>query len=90
MYFESIKYYQRVYFPNIPLVCPVKSGPIYTYNITEDCDDAKDNGFGVELPNGRYQFVIHIWTKTDPYVFFATWQIEVWAREAVLRGEDTF
>jgi hypothetical protein len=68
----------------------LKPGPVYAYNITLEVAKKQANrstkGFGIELPNGRYLFTLHFFTKTDPYTFFLQWQLDVYNR----LGEENF
>jgi hypothetical protein len=37
----------------------------------------KENGFGIELPNGKYRFTFKVFTDNDPFVWLLQWQLEV-------------
>lgn len=36
------------------------------------------NGLGIELPNGKYRYVLKFSTKSDPYFYFLQWQLDTY------------
>jgi hypothetical protein len=95
-YANKIAYYQTKYFPHKNLSCPVEAGPIYAYNISQvrrsdagnsySTQNENTNSYGIKFPNGLYQFTLHISTKSDPYLYFLQWTIQVFHR----LGENNF
>jgi hypothetical protein len=90
-YFDMIEKERKKFFPNNTIDCPFKPGKFYATNISLVMGDDKEYGpakpykhvigsglgLDVSLPNGRYRYTIKISSKTDPYIFFLQWQLEV-------------
>jgi hypothetical protein len=87
-YEKQINNTLRTFLPNTTLSCPVKPSKFYSIEVMEYTGDPNKmvnisskktdkNGFGFELPNGKYRFTLSITTEDDPFVFFLQWQLEV-------------
>jgi hypothetical protein len=73
--------------PEFSLDCPFKAGKHYIMNVTHRTGyehkfkapkfARNTNGFGFELPNGKYRFTLKLSRKSDPFVFFMQWELEV-------------
>jgi hypothetical protein len=51
------------------------------YKLSNSSEGAQRNGLGFELPNGKYRFTVHIFSKSvDPAGIFVQWQSEVRVR----------
>jgi hypothetical protein len=80
-------------FPNKSMDCPFQPAKLYAkdvivfmgldkdYKLSNHSNGPYRNGLGLELPNGKYRFTVHMFSKSlDPAGAFVQWQGEVRVR----------
>jgi hypothetical protein len=95
-YSKLIEISIKQFFSDASMGCPIKPGKYYSkdimmhtgeekqFNISKAPTATQKNGFGFELPNGKYRYTLRISTKIDPNYYFLQWILEVKIR---LNGE---